>query len=68
MTTPPLETRVQVTDPTGRSVISRDPMYVLLCRYAPQDGYRLREVAGYDTPDGFRIVDRPHIADQGEQS
>lgn len=58
MTDQPIVTRVEVTGPTGRHFISRDLMHVLLCRYAVQDGYRLREVTGYDTPDGFCITDR----------
>lgn len=58
MTTQPLETRVEVTDHMGRHFVSRDPLDVLRCRYAEQDGYRLREVRGYEVPSGFCIVDR----------
>lgn len=53
-----IETRVEVTDRDGRHFVSRDPLDVLRCRYAEQDGYRLREVRGYEVSSGFCIVDR----------
>lgn len=55
--------RVQVTTPTGRHLITADPLHVAAIRYPTCDGYRLREVTGYDAPDrtGFCIV---HTADR----
>jgi hypothetical protein len=63
MTDPPIVIRVEVTDQSGRHLISRDPLAVLQARYAEQDGYRLREVQGYDHPEGlgFCITNRREV-------
>jgi hypothetical protein len=67
---PPLLTRVEVTDPTGRQFVADMPLLAATCTYAEHLGYRVREVQGYDSPDGrgFCIVNRRLHASQGAAS
>lgn len=53
MTTPPLVSRVEIRTPTGRHIISADPIDVLDIRYPRHEGYELRIVRGYDGEHGF---------------
>jgi hypothetical protein len=61
------QTRVEVTDPTGRHFVANVSLLAATCTYAEHLGYRLREVEGYDSPDGrgFCIVNRCVSAGQG---
>jgi hypothetical protein len=49
----PLVSRVEITTPGGRHVISADPIAVLDARYPRHEGYELRIVRGYEGEHGF---------------
>lgn len=56
--------RVEVTWPDGRHVISCDPLVVVEYRYPEYLQFGVREVWGYDLPDGSGF----HVCVQQEPS
>jgi hypothetical protein len=55
-----MQTRVEVTDPAGRHFVANTSLLAAQFTYSEHLGYRVREVRGYDSPDGrgFCIVNR----------
>ena len=63
--TVPLESRVEVTDPTGRhTFVANMSLQAAGYVYAEHLGYRVRPVVGYPAAEGFVITDRRVFAGQ----